>query len=170
MIPENSFQHLSRCIEINRRSLTGHLSRCIEIYRFPKCSLATSTRPSVGRNSAKKVPASNCLTCCYDVLFRHYFYRHGAFPEAPMARKTLKTAVIKWPNFLSQKEFSINFLPSDHSEWRIDGRSQSGHWPQAQANTLSPCFSTTASNLSAMPLGRLVPASHFCTVDSLVFR
>jgi hypothetical protein len=25
-----------------------------------------------------------------------------------------------------------------------------------------------ANSLSAMPLGRLVPASHFCTVDSLV--
>ena len=53
---------------------------------------------------------------------------------------------------------------------RIEGRMQSGRRPQAQASTLSPCFSTTASNLSAMPLGRLVPASHFCTVDSLVFR
>ena len=39
-----------------------------------------------------------------------------------------------------------------------------------QASTFKPCFSTTASSLSAMPLGRLVPASHFCTVDSLVFR
>ena len=43
-------------------------------------------------------------------------------------------------------------------------------WHRSQASTLSPCFSTTASSLSAMPLGRLVPASHFCTVDSLVFR
>ena len=40
----------------------------------------------------------------------------------------------------------------------------------SQPSTFKPCFSTTASSLSAMPLGRLVPASHFCTVDSLVFR
>ena len=42
--------------------------------------------------------------------------------------------------------------------------------PLTQASTFRPCFSTMASNLSAMPLGRLVPASHFWTVDSLVFR
>ncbi len=47
---------------------------------------------------------------------------------------------------------------------------QGNDQPNAQASTLSPCFSTTASNLSAMPLGRFVPASHFWTVDSLVFR
>ena len=47
---------------------------------------------------------------------------------------------------------------------------QSGHRPGAQASTLSPCLSTTASNLSAMPLGRVVLAHHFCTVDSPVFR
>lgn len=39
-----------------------------------------------------------------------------------------------------------------------------------QAKTFKPCFSTTASSFSAIPLGRLVPASHFWTVDSLVFR
>jgi hypothetical protein len=30
-----------------------------------------------------------------------------------------------------------------------------------QASIFSPCFSTTANSLSAMPLGRFVPASHF---------
>lgn len=41
---------------------------------------------------------------------------------------------------------------------------------RVHASTFKPCFSTTASSFSAIPLGRLVPASHFCTVDSLVFR
>ena len=39
-----------------------------------------------------------------------------------------------------------------------------------QESTFRPYFSTTASSLSAMPLGRFVPASHFWTVDSLVLR
>ena len=30
-----------------------------------------------------------------------------------------------------------------------------------QANTFNPCFCTTANSLSAMPLGRFAPASHF---------
>ncbi len=38
-----------------------------------------------------------------------------------------------------------------------------------QVNTFSPCFST-ASNLSAMQLWHLAPASRVCTVDSLLFR
>ncbi len=38
------------------------------------------------------------------------------------------------------------------------------------ASTPSPCFWTTANNLSAMPLGCLLPDSHFWTVDSLVLR
>lgn len=33
-----------------------------------------------------------------------------------------------------------------------------------------PCFSTMVSSLSAMPLGRLSPASHCLTVDGLVFK
>lgn len=37
-------------------------------------------------------------------------------------------------------------------------------------STSSPCFFTTASSFIAMPLGRLVPASHFWNVDSLVLR
>lgn len=42
--------------------------------------------------------------------------------------------------------------------------------PRPQVKTWSPCFSTTESSFSAIPLGRFVPASHFCTVDSLVLR
>jgi len=38
------------------------------------------------------------------------------------------------------------------------------------ASTPSPCLCTTANNLSAMPLGCLLPVSHFCTVDTLVLR
>lgn len=30
-----------------------------------------------------------------------------------------------------------------------------------QANTFNPCFCTTTNSLSAMPLGRFAPASHF---------
>lgn len=33
--------------------------------------------------------------------------------------------------------------------------------PLVQVSTFSPCFSTTANSLSAIPLGRFVPASHF---------
>lgn len=33
-----------------------------------------------------------------------------------------------------------------------------------------PCFCTTLSNFNDIPLGRLAPVSHFCTVDTLVFR
>ena len=51
-----------------------------------------------------------------------------------------------------------------------DRHAPSAWQSDAQANTLRPCLSTTGSSFSAMPLGRLVPASHFCTVDSLVFR
>ena len=40
----------------------------------------------------------------------------------------------------------------------------------AYAKTFNPCFWTTDSSLSAMPLGRFAPVSHFWTVDSLVFR
>lgn len=57
---------------------------------------------------------------------------------------------------------------NDHCGSRAPHPRASAYRPQA--STLRPYFSTTASNLSAMPLGRLVPASHFCTVDSLVFR
>lgn len=42
--------------------------------------------------------------------------------------------------------------------------------PPYSANTRNPCFCTTLSSLSAAPLGFLVPASHFSTVLSLVFR
>ena len=52
---------------------------------------------------------------------------------------------------------------SARSSYRADG-------VEPHASTFKPCLSTTARSLSAMPLGRLVPASHFCTVDSLVFR
>jgi|CXWL01.1.fsa_nt_gi hypothetical protein len=38
----------------------------------------------------------------------------------------------------------------------------------AYARTFSPCFRTTDSSLSAMPLGRFAPVSHFWTVDSLL--
>ena len=38
----------------------------------------------------------------------------------------------------------------------------------AQSRTDSPCFFTTASILSASPLGRLAPISHFSTVLALV--
>ncbi len=43
-------------------------------------------------------------------------------------------------------------------------------WHQASRLIRSPCFSTTDNSFSAIPLQRLVPASHFCTVDSLVLR
>ncbi len=36
--------------------------------------------------------------------------------------------------------------------------------------TPNPCFCTIESSLSAMPLGRLAPVSHFSTVLSLVLR
>ena len=39
-----------------------------------------------------------------------------------------------------------------------------------QASASRPCFSTTASSLSAIPLGRFAPVSHFSIVDSLVLR
>ncbi len=39
-----------------------------------------------------------------------------------------------------------------------------------QASTCSPCFWTMESSLSAIPLGRLAPVSHFSMVDSLVFK
>lgn len=39
-----------------------------------------------------------------------------------------------------------------------------------QAKTSNPYFFTTASNLSAIPLGCLLPDSHFWMVDSLVLR
>ncbi len=41
------------------------------------------------------------------------------------------------------------------------GTQLNGSLGLAQANTFSPCFWTTASSLSAMPLGRFAPASHF---------
>jgi hypothetical protein len=37
-------------------------------------------------------------------------------------------------------------------------------------NICSPCFCTSDRSLSAGPLGRLAPVSHFWTVDWLVFR
>ena len=98
LILENSFQHLSGCIENNRRSRAGHLSRCIEIYRFPRCSLATSMRPSAGRNGAKKVSASNHLTYCLSILIRQFFYRHDAVLKASASRKTTEMAAIKCLN------------------------------------------------------------------------
>ncbi len=39
-----------------------------------------------------------------------------------------------------------------------------------QPNTFNPCFCTTVSSFSDNPLGRLTPLSHFCTVETLVFR
>ena len=39
-----------------------------------------------------------------------------------------------------------------------------------QESTFRPSFSTTANSLSAIPLGRFVPVSHFRAVDSLVFE
>ena len=39
-----------------------------------------------------------------------------------------------------------------------------------QVRIFNPCFCTTASNLSAAPLGRFAPVSHFSTVLSLVLR
>lgn len=57
----------------------------------------------------KKVPASNHLTSCLDVFFRHYFYRHGAFPEAPTARKTPKTRPSNGLTFCCTKIFLQNF-------------------------------------------------------------
>ena len=114
LIPENIFQHLSRCIEINRRSLTGHLSRCIEIYRFPRCSLAASTRACVGRNGAGKVPASNDLTYCLPKFFRQFFYRQCSAPQTQSTQKTARNAAIKSPNRLPHKKFLMIFLPSGH--------------------------------------------------------
>jgi hypothetical protein len=40
---------------------------------------------------------------------------------------------------------------------------------RAEARGISPA-QLEADLAKAIPLGRLVPASHFCTVDSLVFR
>ena len=53
-------------VEAGLAALTdkGHRLRCIEIYRFPRCSLAASTSPSVVRNDAEKWRASNDLTSC----------------------------------------------------------------------------------------------------------
>ena len=39
-----------------------------------------------------------------------------------------------------------------------------------QVRIFNPCFCTTASSLSAAPLGRFAPVSHFSTVLSLVLR
>jgi hypothetical protein len=38
------------------------------------------------------------------------------------------------------------------------------------ARICRPCFRTSASSFSAIPLGRLAPVSHFSTVLSLVLR
>lgn len=73
LIPENSFQRLSTCIEINRRSLAGHLSRCIEIHRLLQRSPTASTSPVTGRNDAKKALASNDITHCLFPLIRRFF-------------------------------------------------------------------------------------------------
>src|SRR5437868_4860775 len=42
--------------------------------------------------------------------------------------------------------------------------------PTRQAKAFRPCFCTTESSFSAMPLGFFAPVSHFSIVDSLVFR
>ncbi|GKW35410.1 hypothetical protein PEC730217_41900 [Pectobacterium carotovorum subsp. carotovorum] len=42
--------------------------------------------------------------------------------------------------------------------------------PITQTNTFNPCFCTTVSSFSDNPLGRFTPLSHFCTVETLVFR
>jgi hypothetical protein len=101
LIPEKSFQHLSGCIEINRRSLAGHLSRCIEIYRLQRGSLTPSTNRVGGRNRAKKVSASNDLTLCLAKSCRQFFYRHGTIPNEPTIQKTESTDAIKWLDCLS---------------------------------------------------------------------
>ena len=113
-----AFQHLSRCIEINRRSLAGHLSRSIEIYRLLNRSPTVSTSPPTGRNDAEKALASNCITRCLAKLIRHIFYRHDTTLKASASRKTREMATIKCLNCLPHKEFSIKFLPSaQHCAW-----------------------------------------------------
>lgn len=44
------------------------------------------------------------------------------------------------------------------------------HAIRGYARTFNPCFWTTLSSLRDIPLGRFAPLSHFCTVDTLVFR
>src|ERR1700677_156199 len=39
-----------------------------------------------------------------------------------------------------------------------------------QATISSPFFCTRCSSLSAVPVGRFWPISHFCTVETLVFK
>src|SRR3984885_9617254 len=56
-------------------------------------------------------------------------------------------------------------IPSRRSEMH---RLMDGAGPQATIS--SPFFCTRCSSLSAVPVGRFWPISHFCTVETLVFR
>ena len=53
---------------------------------------------------------------------------------------------------------------------RFLARFSCGNDDDRYVRTCKPCLSIMASSLSAMPLGRLAPVSHFSTVLSLVLR
>jgi fructose/tagatose bisphosphate aldolase len=61
--------------------------------------------------------------------------------------------------------FNVNNLEQVQAVMEADQRSWLGMPSNSdltnQAKTSNPCFFTTASNLSAMPLGCLLPDSHF---------
>src|SRR5690606_37182930 len=56
-------------------------------------------------------------------------------------------------------------LPQRGDPGRLDG-----HRGPHQAKAFNPCFLATCSSLSAIPLGRFAPDSHFATVLSVVLR
>ena len=62
--------------------------------------------------------------------------------------------------------FDLSFRPARPEELTAGGST----CPALLARTGKPCFFTTASSFSAIPLGRFAPVSIFSMVLSLVFR
>jgi len=81
-------------------------------------------------------------------------------PMQPVYLTTGSTRRLKFGKLL------ITLKHTSPRKLALDGRPGSSVYDK----TSKPCFWTTASNLSASPLGRLAPVSHFSTVLSLVLR
>ena len=66
--------------------------------------------------------------------------------------------------------FGSDHIPSSALKPMLLTAKPIGPTAGGHASIFNPCFSTMSNNLSAMPLGRLAPDSHFSIVDSLVLR
>jgi hypothetical protein len=73
LIPENTFQHLSTCIEIDRQPFAGELSGSIKIYRLARPSRTAATDFADSEESARKARHQMIQPVVAKRFFDHFF-------------------------------------------------------------------------------------------------